>query len=249
MDPEHPKHMPGNRFQQAIHDYYVYIDGKIAELLALVDDDTMVMVVSDHGAKAMVGGICINEWLMREGYLVLKEYPSQIAPLEKCEIDWSRTRAWGAGGYYGRLFLNVKGREPHGVIPPGEYERERAALIQKLAAITDPEGRPIGTVAFRPEDVYAEITNIPPDLVIYFGDLPWRSVGSVGLDSIWTFENDTGPDDANHARHGIFILYDPRRPGGGRRLEDQRIYDVAPTVLALLGQPEWKGIRGRRIEL
>ena len=84
--------MPGNRFQQAIHDYYVFIDGKIAELLRLVDDDTIVLVVSDHGGKAMVGGLCINEWLMREGYLTLKQAPSQVVPIEKCEIDWSKTR-------------------------------------------------------------------------------------------------------------------------------------------------------------
>src|SRR5205814_7129310 len=59
MDPEHPKHEPGNRFQQAIHDYYVFIDGQIAQLLERVDDDTIVLVVSDHGGKAMVGGLCI----------------------------------------------------------------------------------------------------------------------------------------------------------------------------------------------
>ncbi|HWQ16158.1 MAG TPA: sulfate adenylyltransferase [Roseiflexaceae bacterium] len=249
MDPAHPKHVPGNRFQRAIHDYYVYVDGKIAELLALVDDDTVVLVVSDHGAKAMVGGICINEWLIREGYLTLKEYPAQVAPLEKCEVDWARTKAWGAGGYYGRLFLNVRGREPNGTIAPQDYERERATLMARLAAIPDPDGRPIGTQVFRPEEVYTEINNIPPDLVIYFGDLGWRSVGSVGLDSVWTFENDTGPDDANHAQHGIFILYDPRNPGGGRQLEGLRIYDVAPTILALLGQPAPEGIRGKAMDL
>jgi predicted AlkP superfamily phosphohydrolase/phosphomutase len=249
MDPQHPKHVPGNRFQQAIHDYYVFIDRKIAELLELVDNDTIVVVVSDHGAKAMVGGVCINEWLMREGYLTLKEQPAGVVPLEKCEIDWSKTKAWGAGGYYGRLFMNVKGREPSGVIDPKDYERERAILMGKLATLTDVEGRNIGTLAFKPEDVYTEINNIPPDLVIYFGNLGWRSVGSMGHNSIWTFENDTGPDDANHAQHGIFILYDPRNPGGGKQLDDLKIYDIAPTVLTMLGQPVPEGIRGKAIAL
>lgn len=249
MDPQHPKHVPGNRFQQAIHDYYVFVDSKIAELLTLVSDDTIILVVSDHGAKAMLGGICINEWLIREGYLVLKEYPSQTVPLEKCEIDWSKTKAWGAGGYYGRLFLNVKGREPNGIVEPKDYERERTTLMQKLTAITDPAGQNIGTLAFKPEEVYAEVNNIPPDLVIYFGNLGWRSVGSIGLDSVWTFENDTGPDDANHAQFGIFILYDPCNPRGGQRLDGLKIYDVAPTVLTMLGQRAPEGIRGGIINL
>ena len=249
MDETHPKHEPGSRFQNAIHDYHVFVDGKIAELLRLVDDDTIVLVVSDHGGKGMVGGLCMNEWLIREGYLALEEYPSAVTSLDKCTIDWSRTRAWGAGGYYGRLFMNVEGREPKGLIPPADYEREREALMEKLAAITDPGGRNIGTVAFRPEDVYREVRNIPPDLIVYFGNLDWRSVGSVGLDSIWTFENDTGPDDANHAQHGIFVLYDPRDPGGGRKVEGLQIYDVAPTVLDLLDHPVPGDVRGRVIEL
>lgn len=145
--------------------------------------------------------------------------------------------------------MNVKGREPNGIIEQKDYERERAALMGKLAAITDPDGRNIGTVAFRPEDVYHEVNNFPPDLVIYFGNLDWRSVGSLGLGSIWTFENDTGPDDANHAQYGIFILYDPRNPGGGKQLEGLKIYDVAPTLLTLLGHSAPAGIRGKQIAL
>ena len=76
MDARHPKYVPGSPFASAIYDYYRYIDGKIAELLALVTDDTIVLVVSDHGGKAMMGGICLNEWLIQEGYLVLHEYPA-----------------------------------------------------------------------------------------------------------------------------------------------------------------------------
>lgn len=248
MDPSHPKYEPGHRFARAIHDYYVFIDGQIADLLDRVDSDTIVLVVSDHGGKAMVGGVCINEWLIREGYLKLMQYPDVVTSIEKCAIDWSQTRAWGAGGYYGRLFMNVAGREPQGVIAPEAYERERALLMERLAGIADPDGRNIGTVAFRPEDVYREVHNVPPDLVIYFGNLDWRSVGSVGSRSIWTFENDTGPDDANHAQFGIFILYDPRNPGGGQQLDALQIYDVAPTLLRLLGQPVPQGIRGRVID-
>ena len=33
----------------------------------------------------------------------------------------------------------------------------------------------------------------------------------MGHGSIYTFSNDTGPDDANHAEHGMFIVYDPKQ--------------------------------------
>ncbi len=236
MDPRHPKHVPGSPFANAIRDYYRFIDDQIAELLALIDDDTMVLVVSDHGGKVMLGGVCLNEWLIREGYLVLHEYPTQPTPLERCQIDWSRTRAWGSGGYYGRLFLNVQGREPQGVIPAADYAQVRDEIAAKLEALPDHQGRPMGTRAFRPEAIYRSATNVPPDLLIYFGDLDWRSVGSVGSGEIYTFENDTGPDDANHAQYGMFIFYDPRHPSGGRQIADISIYDIAPTLLQRMGQ-------------
>jgi predicted AlkP superfamily phosphohydrolase/phosphomutase len=81
---------------------------------------------------------------------------------------------------------------------------------------------------------------------VYFGDLDWRSVGALGMGSIHTFENDTGPDEANHDWHGIFVLSTagaaaPRRG----RLPDVSIYDVAPTLLAFLGLPLPDGLAGR----
>ena len=81
---------------------------------------TEVMIVSDHGAKTIVGAICINEWLMREGYLTLKEKPQGRTKFSTKLVDWSRTKAWGEGGYYSRIFMNVAGREPQGTIPAAD---------------------------------------------------------------------------------------------------------------------------------
>ena len=246
FDPEHSKYEAGSPYQNVIEDYYKYLDGEIGEILDMLDDDTVVLVVSDHGARPMEGGICINEWLRQEGYLALKEEPASIVPLEKVEVDWDRTMAWGAGGYYGRLFLNVQGREPQGVIPPHEYERVRQEIVDKLSQITDENGVNIGTVSHKPNDAYSEVRNVAPDLMVYFGNLAWRSVGSMGHGRIHTRENDIGPDDANHAQHGIFIMYDPRQHGRGS-VEDLQLMDVAPTVLDVLGLPIPADMQGKRI--
>jgi len=246
MDPAHPKHEPDNRYQDAIRDYYRYLDGHVGEMLELLPDDAAVLMMSDHGGQPMKGGICFNEWLMREGYLVLEDRPLGIVPLVKCEIDWQRTRAWGSGGYYGRLFLNVEGREPQGVIPPEAYDATRDELIAQLEALTDPEGQHIGTRVFKPEEVYRQINNIPPDLIVYFGNLAWRSVGSVGLDTVHTFENDTGPDDANHAQNGLFILTVPGMAGQGR-MPTQSWQCIAPTMLELLGLEVPPDIEGQSL--
>lgn len=247
-DRTHPKYQPGNPYQNVILDYYRFIDSKIGELLSLLDDDTIVWVVSDHGAQKMDGGICINEWLIREGYLVLKEKPPGVVQIEKCEIDWNRTVAWGSGGYYGRVFLNVKDREPNGLINPDEYEMVRDELSRKLELLGDPSGKGIGTKVFKPQDLYRECKGVPPDLMVYFGNLRWRAVGSIGIDSIYTFENDTGPDDANHSQFGMFICYDPRNPGRGR-VEGAQITDIAPTLLQEFGLPVPPDMIGKVLNL
>ncbi len=236
-DPQHRRYEPGNRYEHAIRDYYVYIDRKIGEWLDKIDRDTVVLVVSDHGAKRMDGGICINEWLWREGYLAFKQdpEPGKLVRFEDLEVDWSRTRAWGSGGYYGRVFLNVRDREPQGVIPPEEYEDFRNELAEKIRAIPGPDGSDIGTRVFKPQEIYRAVNGVAPDLMVYFGDLLWRSVGSLGHGDIYTFENDTGPDDCNHAQNGMFILYDPRDRRNHQRVQGARLYDIAPTVLKLMG--------------
>ncbi len=160
-------------------------------------------------------------------------------------IDWSKTVAWGEGGYYCRLFLNVAGREPQGTVAQEDYERVRNELKAKLEALGDEHGRAIGTVAHRPEELYETRNGIAPDLMVYFGDLFWRSVGQVGTGTVHVFENDTGPDDANHAHEGLYVLVaDGVEPGRG---EERSLLDVAPTLLELLGEPVPPEMEGARL--
>jgi predicted AlkP superfamily phosphohydrolase/phosphomutase len=241
MDPDHPKFEPGV-FTNAIREYYKAVDGEIATLLARVDDDTTVLIVSDHGAKGMDGGVCINEWLIREGLLTIKARPSETVPLEQCDVDWDRTVAWASGGYYSRVFLNVAGREPQGIVQ--DYDVTLRVLKARIEAIPDPHGKPMKTVAHIPHETYTMVRGIAPDLIVLFGDLRWRAVGSIGHDALYTFDNDTGPDDANHAQHGIFIL---QSEIGAKHIEGHQLMDIAPTLLDILGLPVPEDMQGRVI--
>ncbi len=243
LDPGHRLYEPGNPYEGAVLDYYRALDEKLGRLLRFGGEDTAVLVLSDHGAKRMDGGVCVNEWLRREGYLVLREEPAGPTRLTPDLIDWERTTAWGEGGYYCRLFLNVRGREPQGIVRPEDYGRVRGELREKLEALGDEEGRPMGTVAHPPEELYPERNGIAPDLLVYFGDLYWRSVGQVGTETVHVFENDTGPDDANHAHEGLYVLAAEGVPPGPGPERDLR--DVAPTLLELLGEPVPAEMEGR----
>jgi len=244
FDPQHPKYTPGNRFETAFQDYYRFLDKEIGALVETLPEDTVVVVMSDHGARRMVGGVCFNEWLASEGYLRFEQEPEGPTPIAKAIVDWPNTLAWGDGGYYGRLFLNVKGREPQGTVGPARYEEVRDELVEKLEAMPGPDGGALGTKVFKPEDVYPEVRGVAPDLIVYFGDLEWRSVGQVGTGKMFTYENDTGPDGANHDRNGVFALVGaPGRPTGRR--EGLRLIDVGPTLLSLYGLEPPEGAQGR----
>jgi len=235
-DPQHRLYTPDSSFKDAIRDYYKMMDRHIAALMALAGDDVTVLVVSDHGVTRMDGGICLNEWLWREGWLVLKTPPreGELMRFEDAEVDWSQTKAWGSGGYYGRVFLNVAGREPQGIIPAEAYEQVRDELAAALEAIPGAAGEKLNTRAIKPQDVYTQVNGIAPDLLVYFGDLHWRSVGSLGHGKHFTLENDTGPDDANHDTHGLFILYEPGKRGLGQ-IQGHQLMDIAPTLLDRMG--------------
>jgi predicted AlkP superfamily phosphohydrolase/phosphomutase len=245
-DPQHVLHEPDSPFRETIHDYYRHIDAEIGRVLELLSDDTIVLVVSDHGAQRLDGGYCVNEWLVREGLLVLKSYPKEVTPFAKLDVDWEKTKVWSEGGYYARVFMNVKGREPQGVIDPTEFESIRDEIKAKFEATVDTEGKPLGTLVFKPEEVYRSVQNVAPDLIVHFGALYWRSIGGVGYPTIHVLENDTGPDDCNHAQFGSFILAASNSPLQGE-ITGAKLLDIAPTLMELGGYEIPSSMQGRSL--
>jgi len=237
---------PGNPYQSAIPEYYLWLDEQIGRSLELLDEDTIVLVVSDHGAQRLDGGIAVNEWLIREGLLVLNEYPKAITPFDRLNVNWSKTRVWSEGGYYARVFFNVQGREPNGVVSPGEYESFQDEMKAKFEALTDDKGQPLNSLVFKPKEIYKSVRNVSPDLIVHFAGLLWRSIGSVGHNAIRVQENDTGPDSCNHAQYGMFILKAPNCRLRGE-YNGARLLDIAPTLLDLAGYEIPETMQGRSL--
>lgn len=245
-DRAHRQYVPGNPFESVVTDYYAYLDEEIGSVLELVGGDAVVLVVSDHGAQRLDGGFCVNEWLCREGFLTLREHPVQPTPFKPAMVDWSRTRAWSEGGYYARVFVNVQGREPAGIVRVDQYKALLDDLQARFEALTDDRGAPMGTQVFRPCDIYRHLERIPPDLIVHFGRLYWRSIGSVGYPELHIQGNDTGPDDCNHAQFGMFILNAPGMEVRGE-IEGMHLLDVAPTLLDAAGYAVPAAMQGRSL--
>ncbi len=249
FDPAHPKFVSGNKYQEIDLEYYRLVDEKVGRLLDIFGEGTTTFVLSDHGSKAMKGALCVNEWLEREGYLAMKSRPSSPTDLEKAEVDWEKTRAWGWGGYYARIFFNVKGREKTGTVDQDQLEKEKAELTRKVLAVTDGSGRPMANRVYEPDALYGSAVGDKPDLMAYFDDLNWRSAGTVGHRSIYLSENDTGPDDSVHSKDGVFLMSNPRRDLRGLELKGARIEDVGPTLLRAFGRgfPDHPAVDGKVI--
>ncbi|HME55013.1 MAG TPA: alkaline phosphatase family protein [Candidatus Lokiarchaeia archaeon] len=264
FDEHHKDYQPSNEYREYINEYENLLDDNVKELIELVPDNTKIFVVSDHGAQPMDGCVCVNEWLIQEGYLVLNEYPGQVTQPEKLDIDWSKTKAIGWGGYYARIFFNVIGREPQGIIDPENYTDEREALRRKIEMMVGPSGELLGNKTFTSEDLYPDgFIGDDPDLFVYFGDLSWRSAGTVGHQSLFLEENDTGPDDAVHAKQGLFIgstksdylkIADSSDAAidenlKAKKIQQFSIYDVFPTIMKHFDLPMPKNGRGKPIPL
>lgn len=230
FDKNHHLYEENSPFKNVIRDYYKLLDRNLGEYLKLIDDAS-IFIVSDHGAKRMKGAFCINEWLIENEWLVLKEKPNGIRSIDRVNVAWDKTIAWGWGGYYARVFLNVKDREKYGVVKKEEYEEVRKELAKELSKVEDDKGNKMDNKVFLPEKLYPECRGDPPDLMVYFDDLYWRSAGTIGHNKIHLERNDTGPDDAVHSKYGIFVKY-PHTP---KILDRVSIYDFAPTLLNEFG--------------
>ncbi len=248
LDPEHPEHDPSHPLVRECRDYYAFLDAQIGALLDDVDDDTAVLVVSDHGARRMKGAVCINEHLRRTGWLTMKEEPRDPTPFRAADVDWSRTRAWGEGGYYARVFVNVAGREPEGIVEPSALEATVEALRAELEGMAGEDGASLRVKAHRPRELYREVRGDAPELLVFFGDLDYRAIAPVGTPSILQAEDDRRQDGCNHDWDGIFVAAGAGVEARGE-LAGLSIHDVGPTVLALFGvdvPADWLG-RDRRL--
>jgi predicted AlkP superfamily phosphohydrolase/phosphomutase len=233
-EPEHPHFTPDHPLQFAIRDYYILLDKWVGKLTDLLNPDDLLMIVSDHGAQTMQGGLALNQWLIDNGYLTLLESHPATGPLQIEQVDWTKTKAWADGGYVGRIYFNQENREPQGWLSPEAVTTLHHELRTQLNSLQDLQQTPLNVEVLNATEAYGEnAKGIPPDLTIMVNDLGYRVLGSVGHSSWISSQNDTGRDGANHAHQGIFVGYGLKQAKGHRK--DLSLYDVAPTALRHLG--------------
>jgi len=169
MDASHPMHSVADvRFSGYIHHLYEQMDTLVGRVLPAVDDQTLLLICSDHGFTQFARQLHLNTWLRDNGYLSLKAGTERKEETSVVDIDWSQTAAYGIG--FNGLYLNLKNREGKGIIEPDKAPELLARLRRELEAIVDPDTgrRPVAKV-YPKEEVYsgAMVPDMPELLVGY----------------------------------------------------------------------------------
>ncbi|MCX5683686.1 MAG: alkaline phosphatase family protein [Planctomycetota bacterium] len=161
------------------------------------------------------------------------------------DVDWTRTRAYSFGEF-GQIFLNLKGREPQGVVEPGaEADRTLADLARGLRKVIDPAtGRPVVTRIWRGGEVFhGPAAGEGPDLLFAIDDYARDASVQFGLGRQTALGQPEFMDRGCHRPEGVLIAAGPDIHAG--RAEPASVMDITPTALHLLGLPVPEDMDGR----
>lgn len=255
LEDDHPAHrgQPDPRWRHVIEETYRTADAVLDDVLEVVDDQTLLVVLSDHGFGSFRRGVHLNHWLHAQGLLTLADgvSPGPQAGELLAHVDWSRTKAYALG--LSGIYLNVAGREGQGIVAPDEAPALAAAIAQRLTGLVDPQRQAVAVRRVTPrEEVYSgPYTHEAPDILVHFAPgyrISWGgSLGSVAQEG---FEDNTRRWSGDHLIDpelvpGVLLANHPLSSGGAS--EAPRLLDLAPTILAALGLEATSAMEGRSL--
>jgi predicted AlkP superfamily phosphohydrolase/phosphomutase len=141
QDEEHPHQEPdAAEYAGQIRRVYDQVDALLGEAMERLAayPELELMVMSDHGFAPFRRKLHVNDWLVQEGYLVLKDGESTGSLLgtgDETIVDWSRSKAYCIG--FNGVILNRVGREPEGIVTDAEAPALLAEIAAKLGALED----------------------------------------------------------------------------------------------------------------
>jgi predicted AlkP superfamily phosphohydrolase/phosphomutase len=239
IDPEHPKYSAELAAAQGgfIRSLYEKVDHAIGLALDKLDDDTWLIVMSDHGFASFRRQFNLNSWLLENGLLRTNSPPVRQGSTNFHDVDWSRTQAYGLG--LNGLYLNRRGREKFGCVDDAQAVELEKMLIRKLPEIRDPEnGEQVITNVFRASEIYSgPHVGLAPDLLIGYNRnyrASWETILG-GFPRQLVLDN----SDVWSGDHCIDPQFVPGVLLSSRKLDSSapRLEDLAPTILKAFNAP------------
>ena len=239
MDKTHPMHKAGDvRFSGYLHELYEQMDRLVGRVLPAADDNTLLLICSDHGFAQFGRQFHLNTWLRDQGYLTLDPGAEKKETTTVLDIDWGKTLAYGIG--FNGLYINQEGREWSGAVGPGKRLDLMKRITGELEKITDPDTgiRPVAKVYPRDEVYSGDLTFEMPDLLVGYTPGYRNSSGSV------TGETSKPIIDLNPwAWSGDHSMAKDLVPGvlmssAAIQKQDPNILDLPVTILDFFGLPK-----------
>jgi len=252
LEPQHPANHgrpPSPQYAKVIEDHYRRGDEVVGQVLQAADDETLVIVLSDHGFGSFQRGVNLNTLLHDHGLLALRDglVPGEDAGDFLKNVDWSRTKAYALG--LSGIYLNLEGREGQGIVKPGDVPALKESLAAALTGLVDSATNEVAIRSVQPrETIYrGPYVEEAPDLLVNFARgyrISWgSSLGGVGQGH---FEDNTKKWSGDHIVDptlvpGVLFMNRPFQSQGASLL------DMAPTILEALRVPKGPDMEGKSL--
>ena len=237
-EPDHPSNRGEDvsQYARVIEEHYRECDEIIGEAMKHIDNETLFIVLSDHGMNSFQRGLNLNTWLFDNGFLALKagSKPGDGGDFFH-NVDWDRTKAYAMG--LGCIFLNLKGRESNGILNAEDAESVREGIVSGLTGLADPARSAVAVRSVvRREQVYSgPYLSEAPDLLVNFSE-GYRVSWDTPLGGV-----PQGLFADNHKKWGGDHVIDPALVPGILFMNKKfnagapGLVDLAPTILNALG--------------
>ena len=236
------------KIPKEIEDYYIEKDGFLGELLGKLNEDTFLIIFSDHGFSNFERAVSTNTWLVENGYMTLTKNPeaNDAGGLFKY-VDWDKTKAYSLG--FASIYINLQERESKGIVAEKEYNELVAELIGKLDKLTDIKyGKKAITKLYKGKDIYqGRYAENAPDIVIGFEPgyrMSWQNaIGGLTPEVILDNDQEWVGDhliDRSHVPGIIFTNFEIKK-------DNPSLIDIAPTIISILGLELSNDIDGKSL--
>ncbi len=232
QDSSHAAHLASDdKHANVLKDVYRELDAEVARAWKTLGPDDLLLVISDHGFGPASYLFDLNGWLSRQGYLTLKEKPGDGI---LGHIDWERTQAYGLG--LNGLYINMKGREKYGAVPPERGGELLEKISGELLSLLHPStGGQVVTEVTRPDQAYkGPALDRAPDLIVGYGPgfkvSDSSAMGGVGTNLYKVNHGAWGGDHCGDHRLVPGVIFSNKK----LRKDNKSLLDLPPTILRRL---------------
>lgn len=226
---------------------YQEMDDALGTLMELTDENTLIIVASDHGFGLCEADFNVHELLEQHGLLKTKFIPidentetahddASLNPWFECTfkykrmIDWDRTYFYMPTPNCFGINANLKGRENKGCLAPEDLITKRKELEEIINNVRDEKGNKLFKLVDSCEIYRGTSVESAPDFIMVpstFNVMPSPNLTG----KLWTEASQPGV----HRPDGAVFIAGSTFPENDSILA--RIEDIHPLILAHMGVP------------